>query len=329
LRLHQPHPSVIYYILTQSVYNKMRETITSNWEHTQNSTTVERPGHRRRTLLPNMWTAALAAVAVYISTFPASCQGFTTRTGGTLFPRRQDGSFTQRLFLRQLQLDQTLSCSYPFLTQPSNLISVSTRSSLVGTISNMNSDITMSSSMCNVQMKLPQPRVPATMFLHPRFGASFSPLLSKTGATIAPGAAGLNQKTSADQRRVLGFDISFPIVSSSSSQTESSSSARAASKSNVNLETWNGPASNQIDFLPPFAGLQWNSNNAEEKSLLVGTITLPAWFPWIPSKSQIQTLKVIELKEACAQRGLRKVRGTIAPYVGLLTCYAANLGQGG
>jgi hypothetical protein len=36
--------------------------------------------------------------------------------------------------------------------------------------------------------------------------------------------------------------------------------------------------------------------------------SLPAWFPWIPTKSQIESLKVNELKEACMQRGLAKVR---------------------
>jgi hypothetical protein len=35
--------------------------------------------------------------------------------------------------------------------------------------------------------------------------------------------------------------------------------------------------------------------------------SLPAWFPWIPTKSQIESLKVTELKEACIQRGLAKV----------------------
>lgn len=36
--------------------------------------------------------------------------------------------------------------------------------------------------------------------------------------------------------------------------------------------------------------------------------SLPAWFPWIPTKSQIESLKVNELREACIQRGLAKVR---------------------
>jgi hypothetical protein len=41
------------------------------------------------------------------------------------------------------------------------------------------------------------------------------------------------------------------------------------------------------------------------------SLVLPAWFPWIPTKSQIQSLKVNELKEACFQRGLLKVRADV------------------
>ena len=35
---------------------------------------------------------------------------------------------------------------------------------------------------------------------------------------------------------------------------------------------------------------------------------VPAWFPWIPTRSQIETLKMSELREACVERGLTKVR---------------------
>lgn len=50
-----------------------------------------------------------------------------------------------------------------------------------------------------------------------------------------------------------------------------------------------------------------NSNNskAAEKS---APSTVPAWFPWIPTRSQIETLKVPELRDACDERGLAKVR---------------------
>jgi len=33
---------------------------------------------------------------------------------------------------------------------------------------------------------------------------------------------------------------------------------------------------------------------------------VPAWFPWIPTRSQIETLKVPELRDACGDRGLTK-----------------------
>jgi tetratricopeptide (TPR) repeat protein len=36
--------------------------------------------------------------------------------------------------------------------------------------------------------------------------------------------------------------------------------------------------------------------------------TVPAWFPWIPTRSQIETLQVPELRDACGERGLAKVR---------------------
>jgi hypothetical protein len=42
--------------------------------------------------------------------------------------------------------------------------------------------------------------------------------------------------------------------------------------------------------------------------------SLPAWFPWIPTKSQIQSLKLNDLKEACSQRGLSKVRTHERPH---------------
>lgn len=34
---------------------------------------------------------------------------------------------------------------------------------------------------------------------------------------------------------------------------------------------------------------------------------VPAWFPWVPTRSQIETLRASELREACDERGLEKV----------------------
>ena len=35
---------------------------------------------------------------------------------------------------------------------------------------------------------------------------------------------------------------------------------------------------------------------------------VPAWFPWIPTRSQIEMLKMTELRNACVERGLSEVR---------------------
>ena len=47
---------------------------------------------------------------------------------------------------------------------------------------------------------------------------------------------------------------------------------------------------------------------AAETSSSSPSSTVPAWFPWIPTRSQIETLKVPELRDACGERGLTKVR---------------------
>jgi hypothetical protein len=56
---------------------------------------------------------------------------------------------------------------------------------------------------------------------------------------------------------------------------------------------------------------KWNAGNAlvDESSLLKNTWKRSslAWFPWIPSRTQIMLLKLVELKQACGERGLRKV----------------------
>jgi hypothetical protein len=97
---------------------------------------------------------------------------------------------------------------------------------------------------------------------------------------------------------VLGFDIF----------------TTQASRSSVDLETWNG--NNDVASFSFNSGLAWNSNAQKDvplsSSLRLQQSILPAWFPWIPTKSQIQSLKVRELKEACNQRELVKVRNILA-----------------
>ncbi len=42
--------------------------------------------------------------------------------------------------------------------------------------------------------------------------------------------------------------------------------------------------------------------------LQTGESSVPGWFPFTPTRSQVERLKVIELKAACQERGLPKVR---------------------
>ena len=56
-----------------------------------------------------------------------------------------------------------------------------------------------------------------------------------------------------------------------------------------------------------------SNNNSKSKLAAAETSssppsTVPAWFPWIPTRSQIETLRVPELRDACGERGLTKVR---------------------
>jgi hypothetical protein len=97
-----------------------------------------------------------------------------------------------------------------------------------------------------------------------------------------------------DQEK-LGFDVS-------------SSSLRMARPSNVDPDTWKegGETSSPI------------KKNSVPLSLFRKT-AIPAWLPWIPTRAQIEELKVVELKQACDERGLTKVCSYVSDYfVGLL-----------
>jgi hypothetical protein len=77
-----------------------------------------------------------------------------------------------------------------------------------------------------------------------------------------------------DEDRILGFDIFAPLYSHS-----------------VDSSKWN--AGNVLEDSSPLKNT-WKRSS-------------PAWFPWIPSSTQIMALKLTELKQACAERGLKKV----------------------
>jgi len=137
------------------------------------------------------------------------------------------------------------------------------------------------------------------------------------GNTLQP--EGLTSKNNNNNRegRVLGFDVfALHATKDGSGGSEEPQSDDAESFFPVPGLTWtNSPLStgNEPEQAsapsqkaattiaassgPPNVGVQILKNNSP---------LLPAWFPWVPTKSQIMTLKVKELREACAQRGLAK-----------------------
>lgn len=84
---------------------------------------------------------------------------------------------------------------------------------------------------------------------------------------------------------VLGFDVPqmMPLFAKTSS---------------VDSETWN------YDKLPQQSPIK-NHPVVGNGQLFRKSNNLN-WFPWIPTRAQIETLKVVELKEACEDRGLLK-----------------------
>lgn len=107
------------------------------------------------------------------------------------------------------------------------------------------------------------------------------------------------------QRRsqgILGFaiqsdlELSVPpaLRATSSRAALSSLSLHATRPSNVDSTQWNLPRSFNSPWMTSASGI-WKTTSSPV-----------AWFPWIPTQQQILALKVPELKQACAERGLSR-----------------------
>jgi Tfp pilus assembly protein PilF len=118
------------------------------------------------------------------------------------------------------------------------------------------------------------------------------------------------------RRGVLGFDIRH-----SESSSSSSSSLPTTSESNEDVDTTQGLLTWENAPLSPTTTTSTMIRNRRETSSSSGaggsaTVaasggvrlvhSIPAWFPWVPTKEEIMTLKLKELKEACSERGLMK-----------------------
>ncbi|CAB9522141.1 tetratricopeptide repeat [Seminavis robusta] len=191
----------------------------------------------------------------------------------------------------------------------------------------------------------PSPVTPSRMFLkagqlHSQPFASLSSDFFDT-----PGVSTTSSKTTtssllADQmldvllprrdRGILGFSIqdhgdkivpsgnSPPSVSETStslhSSTDHSQERQLFQWSDADLQVWNVPEALDEEWLVPSSDNSMhhnpilnrspNKNNVEKED---SSATAPAWFPWMPSITQIQALKVRELKRICADRGLKQM----------------------
>jgi hypothetical protein len=283
--------------------------MTSIMQRVNESTSIpiahREPRKRPRTRKPTTTTMSTAtttntakrvvasSILIVASTFPLACQAWTTASRSI-----------------HTKPYETLS-SAPSVVVDYPLFSLSDlRMSASG-------DLKMSLSSLDLKMKQ-QPQAP-TMFLSDRFFPAAT--LSASPATERNRHSAAEENSSHDQRRqqqlylqqnrsrkrrgVLGFDV-FELEAHSQKSHGSSSSSTSTSPSQVDLKSW----SRQENFFPnshnsfaaPFAA---TSTTVSASSLRSSSL---AWLPWIPTKSQILSLKLTELKEACGQRRLVKVR---------------------
>jgi len=125
--------------------------------------------------------------------------------------------------------------------------------------------------------------------------------------------------------RVLGFDVfelhakrhdssaseEHQVPAASADQSEALFPAPGLTWKNSPLSTTanygeaSSPAATQSTNVASSTGSS-SQRNGGVRLLRYSSPLLPAWFPWIPTKSQIMTLKLKELKEACSQRALTK-----------------------
>ena len=256
----------------------------------------------------------------------------STLAVASLLPLSSYGWSTTTASSRRISFSSRISSvAGGVIYDPSNPISLleSSSTSSLSTVSDlkMSFDLRMRQQQLQKQKQHSSPR-PPSMFLGDQLFSSPSTILSSSpyiervqkqrslGSDIDPSSS---QKQQHQQRGVLGFDV-FEL--------EAHSTRSNASPSQVDMKTWDSNNSQQEGgtFFPAPSG--WNSYTAapfletsstvsfsrgasslsSSKFVPTRTATLaPERLPWIPTKEQIQSLKVTELKEACGQRSLIKV----------------------
>jgi hypothetical protein len=281
----------------------MKERLSETQLASPSPSTSTSPSRSRTSTRQRLYTLRVAAVVTVAVIAPQCCQGFSLSSPDVASASRN------ALLLERRPVIPVLA---PYDDRPAQQSSSSSSAS------------TTIMSLQDFQMQ----QQPPVMFLHPRRMTSVSSSLTTSSSSSStrdrtrPPVSPLQKIPSG---RVLGFDISSTLTSTTMATTTALQATRRK-KSSVNVETWNGVDvdvetwEGVADFFPAPSGLLWKNSNSQNKQQLSQPLkklvldeqtlkapTLPLWFPWLATKLQIQELKVTELKEACVQRGLKKV----------------------
>jgi hypothetical protein len=94
-------------------------------------------------------------------------------------------------------------------------------------------------------------------------------------------------------------------VTASPIKKQIASNVQALSYSQTSLQNYGSPNF----FEGPERLFEANEMRSEQSSGNAASL-VPGWFPYTPTRRQIESLKVVELRDACHERGLPKVRFT-------------------
>lgn len=140
-------------------------------------------------------------------------------------------------------------------------------------------------------------REPPSMFLGGKFPHTQSIALLPVALRKRRAGSGKGKTSGASEsldRRVLGFDVL----------------SLYATPSNVNMKTWKSADSGVSDarsfFSSPAAtmDIDWISPVSDPSASFAPSQSVG--LPWTPTRARIESLKVVELKQACVERGLEK-----------------------
>lgn len=124
---------------------------------------------------------------------------------------------------------------------------------------------------------------------------------------------------------MLGFDFGWnriskcsDITASTAATTTTTAAKATAGQETSSSKTWVSERQIARSSRGRYIG-QETKNVVEDTTLTVGEqrrmfheqrkrSCVPEWFPYTPTRRQIERLKVMELRDACHQRGLARVR---------------------